>query len=483
MTYTLLSCIDSKIIHNTNFYGKFELGPFSSGQSLTIANTLRRCLLSELPGTAVTLVKIMGTSHEYDTIFGVRECTLDILLNIKKLILKSQFDVYTPQVGFLNIKGPGVVRARDLNLPFFISSIDPDQYIATLTAKGKLEIKLLINCGKTPLTHSPSSKHFQNWVNLLNKAKPCELINKNLNFGSNTVYHDWKINHQTKMSLNPYLMMHSGLNLNSSSKTNDSPLNTYQKKALLNAIIAEPDPIDEHNESSRIKQTQTNKVGYFPIDANFCPINRVNYTVELKSHLTNQETIFLEIWTNGTIDPRSSIHKTVKKIIQIFLPLQQLKTSFFSNQQYSNPSFLRKKQQTFARANKPFFIAPHSGVLLKNISKPLGYFVFKTKLKKLTKLNDLFVIKTNKMPNINKQKNRLLVEQMHFSLKKKFFYLDIINLAMGPQLYFLLKKTHIHTIKDLLSTSTKQFLKIPNFKSSYLVEIKLIFKQYKRLLS
>ena len=90
----------------------------------------------------------------------MRECVLDILLNLKQIILKSDFDIYTPQIGFLNVKGPGIVRARDLKLPFFIYSIDPDQYIATLTNNGQLNMKFLIYCGKTYLTHTPSSKKF-----------------------------------------------------------------------------------------------------------------------------------------------------------------------------------------------------------------------------------------------------------------------------------------------------------------------------------
>ena len=91
MTYTLLSCIDSKIINPTKFYGRFELGTWNSGQAINIANILRRGLLSELSGTSITFVKIIGTSHEYDTLPGIQECILDILLNLKKIILKSEF--------------------------------------------------------------------------------------------------------------------------------------------------------------------------------------------------------------------------------------------------------------------------------------------------------------------------------------------------------------------------------------------------------
>ena len=175
MTYTLLSCIDSKIINSTTFYGRFELGTWNSGQALNIANILRRGLLSELSGTSITFVKIIGTSHEYDTLPGIQECILDILLNLKKIILKSEFKIFSPQVGFLNVRGPGIVRAGDLKLPFFINLIDPNQYIATLTQNGLLNIKFLIHSGKKYLIHTPSSNHYLNWVNLLEKKKPINI--------------------------------------------------------------------------------------------------------------------------------------------------------------------------------------------------------------------------------------------------------------------------------------------------------------------
>lgn len=484
MTYTLLSCIDSKIIHTTHFYGKFELGPFSSGQSLTIANTLRRCLLSELPGTAITLVKIIGTSHEYDTISGIRECTLDILLNLKKLILKSDFDFYTPQIGFLNIKGPGVVRARDLNLPFFIYSIDPDQYIATLTTNGKLNMTLLINCGKTYLTHNPSSKHYNNWINLLNKTKPSTLFNSNQKGDhSNTIYQQWKRNNQTQPSTESFML--STLETNQINfNANNFDFKNHKKNDFLKSINeTETKQINQNNGSElNFEQTKTNKIGYFPIDANFSPIIRVNYTIELKNHLTNQETLFLELWTNGTIDPRSAIHKTVKKLIQLFLPLQQIKTSFFSDQTFTNIMFLKKKKyQKNLTKNSNFFNTPNSGLLLKTMNTTPSHLILKPKLKDLTKLNDLFVLKTNKIKNIKKQNKSFNLDKMHV-IKKKFLYLDIINLALSPKLYFLLKKANIHKIQDLILTSKKHFLEIPYFKLSYLIEIEQILKNYKSLL-
>ena len=82
----LLSCIESRIENNRSFYGRFQLGPFDLGQGLTVATALRRTLLSELTGIAITAVTIQGASHEYSTLHGVRESVLDILLNLKQIV-------------------------------------------------------------------------------------------------------------------------------------------------------------------------------------------------------------------------------------------------------------------------------------------------------------------------------------------------------------------------------------------------------------
>ena len=82
-------CKESRIENNRSFYGSFSLGPFDAGQSITIANALRRTLLSELKGLAITSAEIEGAFHEYSTLPGVRDSILDILLNLKDIVLKS----------------------------------------------------------------------------------------------------------------------------------------------------------------------------------------------------------------------------------------------------------------------------------------------------------------------------------------------------------------------------------------------------------
>ena len=151
----LLSCIESRVENSRNFYGRFQLGPFVLGQGLTIANSLRRSLLSEISGLAITAVEIEGVVHEYSTIEGVRESVLDILLNVKQIVLTSDFQIQEPQVAFLQIQGPGIVRAKDIKLPISIQSVDPEQYIATLLYDGLLKMKFMICRGKNYLVQTP----------------------------------------------------------------------------------------------------------------------------------------------------------------------------------------------------------------------------------------------------------------------------------------------------------------------------------------
>jgi DNA-directed RNA polymerase subunit alpha len=136
MSQFFISCKESRIENNRSFYGCFYLGPFEPSQSITIANTLRRTLLSEIYGLGIVSVEIDGASHEYSSLPGVRDSILDILLNLKEIILKKTTRNFKPQIGYLRVRGPGVVRASHLRLPPNIQLVDPNQYIATLAENG-----------------------------------------------------------------------------------------------------------------------------------------------------------------------------------------------------------------------------------------------------------------------------------------------------------------------------------------------------------
>jgi len=170
-----LCCIESRVEDNQNFYGRFQLGPFDVGQGLTIANAIRRTLLSELQGLAIVAVEIEGATHEYSTLPGIRESVLDILLNLKQIVLTSNFKIEEPQFGYLQVQGPGIVKASDLKLPLSIQNVDPDQYIASLSADGFLNIKFFICQGKNYLSFSNVTSEIQK-INL-SKTNNFQLVN------------------------------------------------------------------------------------------------------------------------------------------------------------------------------------------------------------------------------------------------------------------------------------------------------------------
>ncbi len=139
-------CIESHQEANGVYYGKFALGPLERGQGITVGNALRRVLLSNLEGTAVTAVRIAGVTHEFSTVPGVREDVMEILLNMKELVLRSSSP--EPQVGRLVAQGPGEVTAEKLQLPSGVEVINPRHHIATLAEGAILEMEFMIGRGR-----------------------------------------------------------------------------------------------------------------------------------------------------------------------------------------------------------------------------------------------------------------------------------------------------------------------------------------------
>ena len=145
-----VQCLKSRTTKATEFYSKYSIGPFIKGQSTTIGNALRRVLLSNLPGIAITGVRISGIDHEFSTIPNVKEDVIDILLNLKQIILKG--DITEPTLARLKVKESGIIVASEIELPSNITLVDPRQYIASLTKKGNLEMEILIVRGQNYFT-------------------------------------------------------------------------------------------------------------------------------------------------------------------------------------------------------------------------------------------------------------------------------------------------------------------------------------------
>lgn len=238
-----IECVESSTKKNQQQYSKFSLEPLDRGQGTTVGNALRRGLLSNLPGAAVTAIRIAGVNHEFATIPGVREDVLEIMLNMKELVLKSYTD--QPQIGRLTAVGPGTVTAGQFEVPSEIEIIDPNQYIATLAEGAKLEMEFRVERGVG------------------------------------------------------YRIIERGKDENSS-------------------------------------------LDFLQIDSVFMPVTKVNYTVEdiRADGMSPKDRLILDIWTNGSIQPREALSEASDIIANLFIPLKdlnELETAHSDYQDEVNP--------------------------------------------------------------------------------------------------------------------------------------------------
>jgi len=127
-------------------FGKFDIEPLDPGFGTTLGNTLRRVLLSSLWGAAVTSIQIDGVAHEFTAIPHVKEDVTEVILNLKKLRLKSFTE--DPVTLTLDVKGPAEVRASHIQATSDVEIVNPDLYICTLAAKGHLRMELNVERGK-----------------------------------------------------------------------------------------------------------------------------------------------------------------------------------------------------------------------------------------------------------------------------------------------------------------------------------------------
>jgi DNA-directed RNA polymerase subunit alpha len=129
-----------------DFRSRFAIEPLEPGFGYTLGNSLRRTLLSSIPGAAVTSIKIEGVEHEFSTIEGVTEDVTEIILNLKELVVSSEHD--EPVSMYLRAQGPGVVTAGDIAPPAGVEVHTPELVIATLNESGRLELELVVERGR-----------------------------------------------------------------------------------------------------------------------------------------------------------------------------------------------------------------------------------------------------------------------------------------------------------------------------------------------
>lgn len=128
-------------------YGRFVVEPLERGYGITLGNSLRRIMLSSLPGAAISQVRIDGVQHEFSTIPGVKEDVTEIVMNLKSLAIKSNSDSMAPVTAFVDFDGEGAVKGSDIQVTDDIQIMNPDLVIANLSG-GKLHMELTITKGR-----------------------------------------------------------------------------------------------------------------------------------------------------------------------------------------------------------------------------------------------------------------------------------------------------------------------------------------------
>lgn len=171
--------IKSSIEESGHSVGHFLMSNLSPGQGLTIGNALRRVLLSNIEGIAITAIRIPGASHEFSTIPGMREDILELLLNLKQVILKSETkDLIS---GKIRLEGPGIITANSIKFDSEVKIINPNQYIATIATNTKIDLDIIAEQGIGYRFGDQSEQHYRDFLNIDAIFMPVLKVNYSIN--------------------------------------------------------------------------------------------------------------------------------------------------------------------------------------------------------------------------------------------------------------------------------------------------------------
>lgn len=214
-------------------YAKFSISPLENGYGSTMGNSLRRVLLTSLPGAAITTVKISGVKHQFSSLKGMKEDIVEFILNLKKV--RFSYDGEKPAKATISFKGPGEVKAKDIKVSSEVKIANPELVLAHLNKGSKIDATMTVEAG-------------------------------------------------------------SG----------------YRSA----------------------DEVETKELGVIPVDASFSPITRVNYKIEETrvGRLTNYDKLILDIWTDGSIDPKEALVKSSEILVAYF-------------NQVVNPKKVEKKEE------------------------------------------------------------------------------------------------------------------------------------------
>jgi DNA-directed RNA polymerase subunit alpha len=207
MDYQIALPSKPRAVSEENNKGIYEIDGLYAGYGYTLGNSLRRIILSSIPGAAITSVKISGAPHEFSKIAGVKEDVIAIILNLKKIRFKSHSD--EPQVGSIKIRGTKNVLAKDIDIPSTLEILNKDEKIATLTAKdSKLDIELVVErgLGYVPRENLHKEKVETGTIILDAVFTPVRRVNyevENMRVGNRTDYNRLRLFIETDGSISP----------------------------------------------------------------------------------------------------------------------------------------------------------------------------------------------------------------------------------------------------------------------------------------
>lgn len=218
MEYSRLSeSVKINTISETNKEGVFEIEGLYSGYGLTVGNSLRRVLLSSLPGACVTQIKIKNVKHEFTTIDGVMEDIVEIALNMKKV--RFAFHADEPQVITIDVKGEKEVTAGDIKANAQVEVINPEAHIATITDKKtelSIEITVEKGLGYVPVEARKVEKLPVGVIAIDAIFTPVTNVNfvvENMRIGERTDFNRVKLTVETDGSIKPSIAVHKAANI------------------------------------------------------------------------------------------------------------------------------------------------------------------------------------------------------------------------------------------------------------------------------
>ncbi len=257
-------------------YGEFKISPLERGYGITLGNSMRRVLLSSLPGAAITSVKIEGVRHEFSSIPGVVEDVTDIILNLKDVVLK--YDGDDRETMRMEVSGQEVARAGDFTFSGNIEVVNEDHKIATLASDGELSLEATVERGRGYVTAEENKENFDDVIGLIpidSSFSPIERANfrvEDIRVGQITdydclfleVYTDGSINPDDAISLAGRIMVeHLELFTNLNEEVDDVEIMVESEEEDRNEIF--DTPIEELELSVRssncLKRAGINTVG------------------------------------------------------------------------------------------------------------------------------------------------------------------------------------------------------------------------------